>query len=113
MRGLWILVALCALPVATGVSQRAGKPTRPARRIATVRLAAAAPVAAPVTPVAPPPMMAPAPAPMAAVAQAAAHKGLLFKRTAYNFMSLAHTEELVDEILIRLASALEAVDLAC
>ena len=32
------------------------------------------------------------------VARAAARRGLLFKRDAYNFVSLAHTDEVIDEI---------------
>jgi glutamate-1-semialdehyde 2,1-aminomutase len=48
-----------------------------------------------------------------AVALSAARGGLLFKRTAYNFMSLAHTNELVSEILTRLESALDAVNRTC
>lgn len=49
----------------------------------------------------------------AAVAQACAARGLLFKRTAYNFMSYAHTDDVIDEILARLESALDAVTRAC
>jgi glutamate-1-semialdehyde 2,1-aminomutase len=49
----------------------------------------------------------------AAVAQAAAQRGLLFKRSAYNFMSFAHGDDTVDEILLRLESALEAVNRTC
>jgi glutamate-1-semialdehyde 2,1-aminomutase len=48
-----------------------------------------------------------------AVALTAARRGLLFKRSAYNFMSLAHTDETVDEILVRLESALDAVNRTC
>jgi glutamate-1-semialdehyde 2,1-aminomutase len=48
-----------------------------------------------------------------AVALTAARRGLLFKRTGYNFMSLAHTDEVVDEILARLESALDAVNRTC
>jgi hypothetical protein len=48
-----------------------------------------------------------------AVAVAAAARGILFKRTAYNFMSLAHADVLVDDILARLDSALEAVSRTC
>jgi glutamate-1-semialdehyde 2,1-aminomutase len=48
-----------------------------------------------------------------AVARAAVRHGLIFKRTAYNFMSLAHTETIVDEVLVRLASALAEVDRTC
>ena len=49
----------------------------------------------------------------AGVAVAAARRGLLFKRSAYNFMSLAHTDALVDEILGRLDAALEDVNRTC
>jgi len=42
----------------------------------------------------------------AEVARAAAERGLLFKRSAYNFVSLAHTPELVQ-------GALEVLDEAC
>jgi glutamate-1-semialdehyde 2,1-aminomutase len=48
-----------------------------------------------------------------AVALSAARAGLLFKRSAYNFMSLAHTDDLVDEILARLESALDTVNRTC
>jgi glutamate-1-semialdehyde 2,1-aminomutase len=48
-----------------------------------------------------------------AVALTAARQGLLFKRSAYNFMSLAHTDELVGEILVRLESALDVVNRTC
>ncbi len=48
-----------------------------------------------------------------AVALTASQRGLLFKRTAYNFMSLAHTEETVNEILVRLESALDGVNRTC
>src|SRR5207248_4880973 len=48
-----------------------------------------------------------------AVALTAAHRGLLFKRTAYNFMSLAHSDSIVDEILARLESALDSVNRTC
>jgi glutamate-1-semialdehyde aminotransferase len=43
-----------------------------------------------------------------AVAAACAHAGVLFKRSAYNFVSLAHTEKLVDRSLDILAEALSA-----
>ncbi len=43
------------------------------------------------------------------VAQAAAGRGLLFKRSAYNFVSLAHSAETVDTVLERLSGALEEV----
>jgi 4-aminobutyrate aminotransferase-like enzyme len=45
----------------------------------------------------------------AAVAREAAARGLLFKRSAYNFVSLAHTEEIVDASLDRLDAACRAV----
>jgi glutamate-1-semialdehyde aminotransferase len=48
-----------------------------------------------------------------AVAVACAARGLLFKRAAYNFMSLAHTDEMVDDVVGRLESALEAVSRTC
>jgi glutamate-1-semialdehyde 2,1-aminomutase len=44
----------------------------------------------------------------AAVARAAAVRGLLFKRTAYNFVSLAHDEATVDRALERLDEACRA-----
>ena len=44
-----------------------------------------------------------------AVAQRAAERGLLFKRTAYNFVSLAHDEGTVDRALAMLHEALRAV----
>jgi glutamate-1-semialdehyde aminotransferase len=43
------------------------------------------------------------------VAAACARSGLLFKRSAYNFVSLAHHEEIVDHSLELLAEALSAV----
>ena len=49
----------------------------------------------------------------AGVAQAASRHGLIFKRAAYNFMSLAHTDDLVDEILVRLEAAFDEVDRTC
>jgi glutamate-1-semialdehyde 2,1-aminomutase len=45
----------------------------------------------------------------AAVAREAAARGLLVKRSAYNFVSLAHTEEIVDASLDRLDAACRAV----
>jgi len=48
-----------------------------------------------------------------AVALSAARGGLLFKRSAYNFMSLAHTDDLVDEVVARLESALDTVNRTC
>ncbi|HZI74381.1 MAG TPA: aminotransferase class III-fold pyridoxal phosphate-dependent enzyme [Gemmatimonadales bacterium] len=44
-----------------------------------------------------------------AVTAACAHNGLLFKRSAYNFVSLAHDEVVVDRSLELLAEALSAV----
>jgi len=44
-----------------------------------------------------------------AVASACAHAGLLFKRSAYNFVSLAHTDAVVDQSLELIAEALSAV----
>jgi len=44
-----------------------------------------------------------------AVAQQAAQRGLLFKRTAYNFVSLAHDEGTVDRALAMLHEALRAI----
>jgi glutamate-1-semialdehyde aminotransferase len=41
-----------------------------------------------------------------AVTAACAHAGLLFKRSAYNFVSLAHTEPVIDRTLEVLAEAL-------
>ena len=45
----------------------------------------------------------------AAVAVEMAHRGILFKRTAYNFVSLAHTAEDVDRCLGALDESLGAV----
>jgi glutamate-1-semialdehyde aminotransferase len=44
-----------------------------------------------------------------AVTAACAQSGLLFKRSAYNFVSLAHTESIVDRSLQVLSEALSAV----
>jgi glutamate-1-semialdehyde 2,1-aminomutase len=44
-----------------------------------------------------------------AVTAACAHAGLLFKRSAYNFVSLAHDDRVVDRSLELLAEALSAV----
>ena len=46
----------------------------------------------------------------AALAVETARRGLLFKRTAYNFVSLAHDEAVVDRALGVLGDALAAVD---
>ncbi len=48
-----------------------------------------------------------------AVATEAAARGLLFKRTAYNFVSLAHTLEIVSMIVDRLQAALDEVRRTC
>jgi len=45
----------------------------------------------------------------AQLAAAAARRGLLFKRTAYNFVSLAHTETQLGEIAERLEAAADEV----
>ncbi len=42
-----------------------------------------------------------------AVAQGCVHRGLLFKRTAYNFVSLAHDEAAIDQALGTLTEVLE------
>jgi len=47
------------------------------------------------------------------VAQAAARRGLLFKRSAYNFVSLAHSPDVVEAVLERLAAALDEVAGRC
>jgi glutamate-1-semialdehyde aminotransferase len=44
-----------------------------------------------------------------AAAQGAAQRGLLFKRTAYNFVSRAHDEDVVDRTLETLDQALAAI----
>jgi acetylornithine/succinyldiaminopimelate/putrescine aminotransferase len=44
-----------------------------------------------------------------AVAAACAHAGLLFKRSAYNFVSLAHQDSIVDTSLEQLREALSTV----
>jgi glutamate-1-semialdehyde 2,1-aminomutase len=49
----------------------------------------------------------------AAVAVAAARHGLLFKRSAYNFVSLAHTDDIVIEVVQRLEAALAEVERTC
>ena len=46
----------------------------------------------------------------AALAVAAARRGLLFKRSAYNFVSLAHDDAAIDRALVILGEALEEVD---
>ena len=43
------------------------------------------------------------------LARGAARRGLLFKRSAYNFVSLAHSEAVVDRSLEMLGEALSAV----
>ena len=52
------------------------------------------------------------PAASAQTAQAAARRGLLFKRSAYNFVSLAHTDAVLTVVCERLEAALEEVS-AC
>ncbi len=49
----------------------------------------------------------------AAVAVAAARRGLLFKRNAYNFVSFAHADDVVIEIVRRLEAALQEVEPSC
>jgi glutamate-1-semialdehyde aminotransferase len=44
-----------------------------------------------------------------AVTAACAHSGLLFKRSAYNFVSLAHQESEIDQTIAQLRDALSAV----
>jgi glutamate-1-semialdehyde 2,1-aminomutase len=44
-----------------------------------------------------------------AVTAACAHSGLLFKRSAYNFVSLAHQESEIDQTIAQLREALSAV----
>lgn len=46
----------------------------------------------------------------AALARAAARRGILFKRSAYNFVSLAHDERVVDTTLAVLAEILTGLD---
>lgn len=46
----------------------------------------------------------------ALVSRAAAARGLLWKRNAYNFVSLAHKEPMIDRALARLEAACEEVD---
>jgi glutamate-1-semialdehyde aminotransferase len=48
----------------------------------------------------------------ALVARAAAGRGLLWKRTAYNFVSLAHKEPVIERALTLLEAACEEVDAA-
>jgi glutamate-1-semialdehyde aminotransferase len=47
------------------------------------------------------------------VARAAAQRGLLFKRTAYNFVSLAHSDDTVAGVLERLEGAIDEVAGRC
>ncbi len=49
----------------------------------------------------------------ALLASTAAANGVLFKRNAYNFVSLAHTPSIVETILERLDNALSAMEGAC
>jgi glutamate-1-semialdehyde aminotransferase len=46
----------------------------------------------------------------AALARGCAARGLLFKRSAYNFVSLAHDEAVVDTTLAVLAEVLSGLD---
>jgi 4-aminobutyrate aminotransferase-like enzyme len=48
-----------------------------------------------------------------AVAAAAAERGVLVRRTAYNFVSLAHSPETVDHVLERLDEAIASVRPQC
>jgi glutamate-1-semialdehyde 2,1-aminomutase len=43
------------------------------------------------------------------VARAALERGVLFKRSAYNFVSAAHENDVIDDVLVRLDDALSAV----
>ncbi len=47
------------------------------------------------------------------VAREAARRGLLFKRTAYNFVSLAHTDSVIATVIERLDAALGAASRKC
>ena len=49
----------------------------------------------------------------AAFAAQAADRGVIFKRNAYNFVSFAHTEEILRDILTRLEDAAEEVKRTC
>lgn len=49
----------------------------------------------------------------AAVAQAAARRGLLLKRDAYNYISLAHTEEVMTKLSERLSETIAEVAKTC
>lgn len=49
----------------------------------------------------------------ASAAVRAAHHGLLFKRSAYNFVSLAHSDQDIDAVLERLGAALRELERAC
>jgi glutamate-1-semialdehyde aminotransferase len=49
----------------------------------------------------------------ASAAVRAAHHGLLFKRSAYNFVSLAHTDRDIEAVLERLGAALRELERAC
>jgi hypothetical protein len=49
----------------------------------------------------------------AETARSMAHRGVLFKRTAYNFVSLAHTVQLVRDVLGRLDASLADAAAAC
>lgn len=49
----------------------------------------------------------------AALARAAARQGLLLKRTAYNYVSLAHSEEILTSVFDRLDRAMEEIASTC
>ena len=49
----------------------------------------------------------------AAFAAQAARRGVIFKRSAYNFVSFAHSEDIVRDILARLADAAKEVNRTC
>ncbi|HEY2825496.1 MAG TPA: aminotransferase class III-fold pyridoxal phosphate-dependent enzyme [Gemmatimonadales bacterium] len=48
-----------------------------------------------------------------AIARKAADRGLLFKRSAYNYVSLAHTDPVIDAVLERLEGVLDEVERTC
>ncbi len=49
----------------------------------------------------------------AAFAAQAAKRGVIFKRNAYNFVSFAHTDEIVRDIVERLEETAEEVKRTC
>jgi 4-aminobutyrate aminotransferase-like enzyme len=53
------------------------------------------------------------PALSSAVAQAAVRRGLIFKRDAYNYVSLAHSDEVLASVIERLSEAVEEVAETC